>query len=276
MGKPFKQYHEKWRELSLPLGIVSIASLSMIIFINMTPPLLDESIIASIPVLSGMDGDWGVYLWRFLLSFGCLGLLPVITARFLGMSVKNLGIRKPVWQCNPLLFYLAIPVFVLIGCVGAFTADNFHYYPYSHTLVEYIKNGRTVYLFIHILLYVVLYYLPWELFLRGFLILPLLEMVGRSNTELREKERAHHRVEPSFPYPTTAATLIIIAYQVIPSALLHFGHPVTESVGAIAAGLFFGYLVLKTGSILPALFLHALSGVSLDVIIVLRHLRILP
>ena len=61
-----------------------------------------------------------------------------------------------------------------------------------------------------------------------------------------------------------------ILIQTIPSAIVHIGKPVGESFGAILAGLVFGYLAVRTRSILYPLILHAVVGIGMDLFITIR------
>ena len=63
--------------------------------------------------------------------------------------------------------------------------------------------------------------------------------------------------------------LLIASFQVIPSSLLHFGHPGSETIGAVFLGFIAGWITVKTRSIIPALLFHAASGIALDLAIVL-------
>ena len=65
-----------------------------------------------------------------------------------------------------------------------------------------------------------------------------------------------------------AVTSILI--QTIPSTIVHIGKPASESFAAILAGLAFGYMAIRTRSILYPLLLHAVVGIGTDVFVTLR------
>ena len=65
--------------------------------------------------------------------------------------------------------------------------------------------------------------------------------------------------------------LAVACLQALPSTLLHFGHPWSETLAALPFGLAAGWLALATGSILPGLTLHAAAGLFLDLFILLRR-----
>ena len=56
-----------------------------------------------------------------------------------------------------------------------------------------------------------------------------------------------------------------LAIMSIPYAMIHFGKPFTESMGAIITGVVLGYLSLKHRSFWLGVALHATIGVSMDV-----------
>ncbi len=84
---------------------------------------------------------------------------------------------------------------------------------------------------------VLLFYVAWEFFFRGFLLFGLRASVG---------------------------DITAICIQTIPSALWHIAYPTGELYASIAAGLLFGWLAIRTRSILWPLLLHAGIGVITD------------
>ena len=102
--------------------------------------------------------------------------------------------------------------------------------------------GQSAGLFIIYELCYAAYYFGWEFFFRGFMLFGLADAFGAVN-----------------------AVLI----QTIPSTLAHIGKPTPEVFAAVAAGLVFGAIALKTRSVLYVFLLHWLIGVTLDVFIVL-------
>jgi membrane protease YdiL (CAAX protease family) len=89
-----------------------------------------------------------------------------------------------------------------------------------------------------------IYYLGWEYLFRGFMLFGLAQGYG-------------------------AAPAILV--QTIPSALVHIGKPAVESFAAIVAGVVFGYVALRTRSILYPFVIHATIGIALDVSSTLRQ-----
>lgn len=87
------------------------------------------------------------------------------------------------------------------------------------------------------LAYVLLYYLAWEFYFRGFLLFTLRGPLGDANA---------------------------ILVQTIPSCLVHIGKPEGEILGSIAVGILFGSIALRTGSIWYVFVLHAAIGLLTD------------
>ena len=89
---------------------------------------------------------------------------------------------------------------------------------------------------------VLLFYIGWEFFFRGFMLFGIRDAVGDT---------------------------MAIAITTLPSALWHIGYPVGELYMSIAAGLLFGWLAVRTRSILWPLLLHAGIGLVTDLSITL-------
>ncbi|MBN1835922.1 MAG: CPBP family intramembrane metalloprotease, partial [Spirochaetales bacterium] len=241
-----------------------VAGLAMIGYTYATPPLLPEAWASMLPLLGRLPGDLAAYAWRFLLSFGLLGVLPFLAALALGETPRSLGLR---WPRRPFpwgFFGLFVAVMLLAGWMGGRNPQTAAYYPYSRTLLQRFA-ARDFRLFpLHALLYTGMYYLPWELFFRGILLLPFLRLVERARgVDGRPGVGPPgSRVDPAL---FTAACL-----QVVPSVMLHYHHPLPEVIVSLPFAVALGYLVLRTRSILPAVALHALVGVGQDLVISLR------
>ncbi|MEW5817672.1 MAG: CPBP family intramembrane glutamic endopeptidase [Spirochaetota bacterium] len=241
-----------------PLILIVTAAFALVLFSSLIPPLLPENIIAQFPLLHNLPGDIPAYIFRFLLSFMLLGLFPLITAYALGETVKSLGLTMPWEFIKSPLFMLLLVLFVLSGIVSSFFPDIFAYYPYSHTLIVLIKGQGFHWFLVHSFAYLVSYYLPWELLFRGVLILPFLQFV---------EEKTSHSLNAG---EKEVLFLLVASFQIIPSSLLHYGHPLSESLGAVLFGIVAGYMAVKTRSIIPGLIIHSLTGISLDLSIVVR------
>ena len=96
-------------------------------------------------------------------------------------------------------------------------------------------------LWIYEIAYVLLYYIAWEFFFRGFILFGLKTKFGAINA---------------------------ILIQTISSCLVHIGKPEGEIIGSIIVGVIFGVIVLRTRSIWYVVLLHAAIGVLTDLFII--------
>ncbi len=261
------------REWLKPASYLGLAALSCLSFTAFTPPLLSAEAAARLPLIGSLPGDLPGYWARFILSFALLGVAPAILAaafrekpEALGLSAKAKALRSPI-------FWLAVPACACAGAIGALSPDLGAYYPYSRDLIARTREAGIGPLLGHYAAYFFLYYVPWEFFFRGFLLFPFALAAERALGGAagaggeRETVGGAGASAPSGAVPLIAA---LVLFQTIPSAMLHFGHPLSELAGAVAAGLGFGILAWRTRSILPGLILHAAIGFGTDGFIVLK------
>ena len=236
----------------------AVAGLSLVAYAYLTPPLAGPGLAARLPGIGRLPGDLPVYALRFLVSFLALGVLPFGTALALGERPASLGLVRPGPLTPRWLFPLLLAVVILGALVGAYNGPIFAYYPYSRTLTQSLPGGAGGFL-LHAVFYIFLYYLPWEVLFRGILVFPLVRLAGAA------------------PGRAGSAPLLAIAcLQALPSTLLHFGHPWSETLAALPFGLALGWLALRTGSLLPGLALHVAAGLFQDLFILLRRAEGLP
>jgi len=236
----------------------AVAGLSLVAYAYLTPPLAGPGLAARLPGIGRLPGDLPVYALRFLVSFLALGVLPFGTALALGERPASLGLVRPGPLTPRWLFPLLLAVVILGALVGAYNGPIFAYYPYSRTLTQSLPGGAGGFL-LHAVFYIFLYYLPWEVLFRGILVFPLVRHAGAA------------------PGRAGSAPLLAIAcLQALPSTLLHFGHPWSETLAALPFGLALGWLALRTGSLLPGLALHVAAGLFQDLFILLRRAGGLP
>ncbi len=257
------------RPWAKPAAYLSLASISCFLFTAYVPPLLDPALAARIPLIGSLQGEAAGYWMRFALSFLLLGLAPLVTALAFGDRPSALGLRFDAPILRSPLYWCALPVAVAVGAIGALSPDLGSYYPYSRDLVARTAAGGALPFLGHFAAYFFLYYLPWELFFRGFLVLGLARAI---------EPGAGRAVRPETGTTTggtaagggAAAVAALVLFQTMPSTMLHVGHPMSELFSAVIAGLGFGYLAWKTKSIVPGLLLHAAIGLGTDGLIVLR------
>ncbi len=270
------------RLLSIPL-LIAVSTLFMISYIYLIPPLSSPILPDGVPSwfsslgFGSLEGDLKVYLWRFFLTFVFFGVLPFLMIVALGYKPGEVGLRfdfrnpRGAGFVFTRTFALIIVIAVLSGIVGSLNSSIFDYYPYSKTLAGHIasfwRGGAffkgSLLLVLHGLLYFFFYYVPWEFFFRGVLIFPLLEAVPGLSRSINRGE-----FKPLGPLMLIA--LSIAAFQIIPSTMVHVGHPFVESLAAIVYGLYAAFITVYTRSIVPSLLTHFTVGFFTDLFIVLR------
>jgi membrane protease YdiL (CAAX protease family) len=247
---------QRYREALL----AALAGPALIAYTYLTPPLIDPGLAGRLPWIGDLPGDLPAYALRFACSFLLLGLLPLLLALALGERPGGLGLRRPR-RLRPRWLYPLLALAILAGVfLGAHTPALFSYYPYSRTMA--LAWGGAGFA-LHVLLYSSLYYLPWELLFRGILLFPLVRLADR-------------RLAAEGQGAVAGIPLAIVVLQAIISALLHFGHPFSETLIAFPFGLLLGWLALRTGSLWPCLALHALAGIGQDLFNTLRLAGVLP
>lgn len=167
----------------------------------------------------------------FLVSFTFLGIATALVApRLVRQRVTALGLTIGNWKTGRWLLLAGIPVALLVGFLSADSpalAAEYPLGPVTRDLGSFIP---------HALGYLV-YYVGFEFFFRGFLLLGLQERLGARRANL---------------------------LQSVLAVIIHAGKPISEVAGAFPGSLVFGWLTLRTGSIWYSVALHWLVGVSLD------------
>ena len=197
--------------------------------------------------------DTAQYFGRFIASGLLLGAAPVFLLVVLKIPLREVGLAAPkrFWKPRSISVASFIGIGILIGVVGSYDPALRHFYPFHPRLFEISRQSGGVVFLGHTGLYVFLYYLGWETTFRGVLVVFVTEPFVRHS------------------YPSDPRLLIVALLQALPSAIIHFGHPQMEILGALLFGFAAGYFALVTRSIVPGLLVHAVAGVSLDLILVL-------
>jgi membrane protease YdiL (CAAX protease family) len=165
-------------------------------------------------------------------SFFLFGIVPILIVKLIfreklaefGLQIGN---GRRFWV-NTLL--LVPPVFI-IGMLSSRDVAFWNVYPYNP-----VVNNTPLLFVCHAMTYLA-YYFGWEFFFRGFMQRGLRDSFGIYNA---------------------------ILVQTMASAVLHFGHPMYETFGAIAGGLVWGFLVLRCRSIWSGFVQHSVLGITLD------------
>lgn len=176
--------------------------------------------------------------WSLIYQFACAQLLflwlPLLMFRVRRIPLRTLGlglgdVRAGFGVVVPLgIVLLAIPG----GLMAATQPDFLAEYPMARLSATAGAN-----FVIYQLAYGLLYYAAYEAFFRGFLQLGLTRVIG---------------------------ALPALLVQTSITTLLHIGKPTGEIVSALFAGLLFGALVLRLGSVWPLWLVHWALGAATD------------
>lgn len=156
--------------------------------------------------------------------------LPGERLREYGLSFKGFFKHLPVYG---ILFLIVLPAVIAVSFTDSFANHYPFYKPWQNAL-----HPRG--LFWHdFLIWEVLYMLQFfslEFFFRGFLLHALKRSLG-------------------------AYAVFVMA---VPYCMIHFGKPMPETLGAVAAGVVLGTLALRTGSIWAGVMIHVSVAWSMD------------
>ncbi|TFG83190.1 MAG: CPBP family intramembrane metalloprotease [Spirochaetales bacterium] len=246
--------------------IIGTGAIACVLFTALTPPMFDLSILAPVAVSLRIGPARLAYWWRFALSTILLGLFPLIVGLVTGFSARSLGLASARPILRSPLFWLTAAAALAIGAAAGMSPAVGAYYPYARDLVDLVRSGGPMHFAGHLALYFFLYYVPWEFCFRGFLLLPFVAAA--------ESLASAPGLDPERRQSASMLLWMAILFQVIPSTMLHFGHPLSELASAIPAGVAFGYLAYRSRSIVPGLILHAAVGFGTDAAIVIAALRV--
>lgn len=184
---------------------------------------------------------WPIY--KYLVAFVLFFLVPWYLWR-----VKWKGTLKELgWQWGNKkhgLILMAIGAVILVGIGFSVLVDPSmkDTYPIERVFVDPTYGSFNFAGFIAMeLMYVVLYYIPYEFFFRGFMQFPL----------AREGK---------------VKTAWVIIYQVAITTAIHWDVPTTELIAAFAFGIIIGILALKLDSIFYGLIFHVGVGLVTNIV----------
>ncbi|HLB38479.1 MAG TPA: CPBP family intramembrane glutamic endopeptidase [Gemmatimonadales bacterium] len=167
---------------------------------------------------------------HFVAAALLLGVLPVVLARALtGRSLTQLGLGLGNVRAGLILLAAGTPLAILAGAIGAASPAMRAVYPLFPGAAGAGFAGYAAMQF--------LYFGAWEVLFRGVLLFGLRPKLG----------------------DTTANVL-----QTALSVTAHFGRAINETAAALPAGLVFGWVDLRVGSIWYVAILHWIVGVSMD------------
>lgn len=161
-----------------------------------------------------------------------LGLLPLATARWVcGLPLRALGLGLGDRVAGLRWLALGLPAAALAGWVAARNPAMRAVYPLDPAVTATVAS------FAPHALRNFLYFGAWEILFRGVMLFGLRSAIGAGNAN---------------------------AGQTGLSVLAHFGRPLTETFAALPAGLLFGWISLRTGSIWYVAVIHWTVGTSMD------------
>jgi membrane protease YdiL (CAAX protease family) len=185
--------------------------------------------------------DWYRHLYQFLAAFLLLAVVPALLSWFvLGRSPRNLGLRLGDWRFGCRAVLVGVLLLTPILYFASLDPEIQQEYPLTRLA------GCATDLFVLWELSYLLYYISWEFFFRGFNIFLLEHRWGAA---------------------------VALLYQVVPSTLLHIGKPQSETLAAVAGGILFGALALRTRSMIYPLLLHWYVGAGTDFFCLLNMIR---
>jgi membrane protease YdiL (CAAX protease family) len=189
--------------------------------------------------------DFRAFLGYFV-AFFCLFLaipclIIVVFSPEPVLFLKAAGLSLGKVNRGLLISAVGAPLAVLSGFIGSRDVRLRRFYPFSKSAC---RTPRTFIAFEAA--YFFLYYVAWEFLYRGILFFPLIPSLG---------------LVPA------------LALQTAVSTFHHLGHPPSELLAALGAGVVFGLIAYSTGSFLYTIILHALTGISTDTFIYLRDYR---
>ncbi len=169
---------------------------------------------------------------HFVAAAVLLGVVPVLAARWLtGLSAAELGLGLGRWRPGLAWLAVGLPLALAAGRIAALSPAMRAVYPLDPTLTADPQVfGRYAALQF-------LYFGSWEVLFRGVLLFGLRRTVSEASANLAQ------------------AALSVTA---------HFGRAVNETLAAGPAGLVFGAVDLRVGSIWYVALLHWAVGVSMD------------
>lgn len=185
-------------------------------------------------------GDVYAYMSQFAIFFALMFIIPAAYLKFkMNADFKDFGMGLGNVKAGLKLLAICIPIIVVVLYFGTDSPDVRTEYP----LAKSLHTQREMIIWYH-LAYVLLYYVAWEFFFRGFLLFGMKDRFGVLNA---------------------------ILIQTVSSCLIHLGKPAAETIGAIFIGILFGIFAYRTRSIWYVLILHVIMGLSTDLYIIFFH-----
>lgn len=222
-------------ELKSRESIIALSSLILIVlYIYQGNPAFFYQILFFFNIsLPHLQMDFLSRIWQCFCALFLFFFIPLIFIKnILKESPENYGLKLGDFAFVIKLLIPAI-VFVLpFVYISSFQTSFQEEYPLPLLARENLKLllvWEFAYLF---------FYIGWEFMFRGYLLFGLEKKMG---------------------------SFWAVIFQTFPSTIIHIGKPEAETISAIIAGFAFGFLSLRTRSILYPLILHYIIGISMDI-----------
>ncbi len=188
----------------------------------------------------GSDAYWYAkiyYNWAMAGILFCV--VPFLVARKLKITSRDLGVQLGDKKFGLILLIVGLVSVPFTAQVGILDLEFQATYPLLRP--EAVPALNVGVMIIGEASYIILYYIPYEFFWRGFAQFPL-RKYGKINT------------------------FWIILWTTVLSTLLHLPVPQSEILGAAFIGFVYGWLALRTNSIVYGFAHHAATGVCADIV----------
>lgn len=213
----------------------------MVIYIYQgSPTFFNNYILPYLPFSAlKLTGDFFSRLYQVSSAFFLFFLLPLLIVRVIFKDdIKDYGLQLGDTLFGKKFLSIAIPAVIPFIFLASLQNDFQKEYPLPLLARQDIQT------FILWEVFYFFYYIGWEFFFRGFLLLGIKEKVGIYQA---------------------------ILFQTIPSTIIHIGKPQGETLSAIIAGLIFGGLAIRTNSIIYPLILHYIIGIMMDIFVLVNR-----
>lgn len=197
--------------------------------------------VSPIPSIEGLPTeDWGVFLYgsrKIFLAGLIFGLIPALLVKFVFREkLSDYGVQLGNWRRVLFSASIMVPILAVSAYLSGMDESYQSVYPLNPSALWSI-SGSPVWFVVHSVLYLLFFYFSFEFFFRGFILRGLSDSCGVLN-----------------------ALLI----QSAGCVFYHFGHPGIETWASFVGSIFWGYVVLRTNSILSNWMQHATLGIGLD------------
>jgi membrane protease YdiL (CAAX protease family) len=185
--------------------------------------------------------------YKIVSAFVLFAVIPMCIVKFVfHEKLADYGLRKGILLYTFRSSLVMIPALTVAAILTAGNPAFLQVYPFNRAFAAVPTNIGYLYIVffsLHCVLYTG-YYIGWEFLFRGFLQQGLSERCG-------------------------TATAILV--QTLASVMLHYGHPASEVFGAVLAGLFWGFLAVRTRSLYAGMIQHCWMGIVLDAVLIFRR-----